>query len=635
MKQIVNTFIIIALMSFATSCVEDIQTNIVNDTVAKVEFIIEDFMPADATKAAFEVSTMKFQWSADDIIGIFPETGWQTQFNMESGAGSNTAVFDGGSWGLKSASKYYAYYPFSKENFESMDMREKVPYSYDGQTACFADANGIVNLSKYDFMASGVSTVENGNVNFTFKHLGALCRISFEAPTTATYSKIIISADNEVFPLNGYFDATDEDADGVLKLESNSTLKNHMELSFPSSMQLFASGDKVELYFLMPPVDLSDMTLKMKLVNTAYDFYETTLTGYEILAGKSYSWVAEFDTYEPPIGMETANCYVISTVGSYSFPTVKGNSVYYVGSVASAEVLWESFGTDVAPNVGDLISKVSYSENMITFSTSDTFKEGNALIAAKDSDGNILWSWHIWLTDKPADQWYSNNAGVMMDRNLGATSATPGDVGALGLLYQWGRKDPFLGSSDISGNTKAKSTLSSWPRTSSSSSDGTISYATANPTTFIEMNNNNYDWWYSSDSSTDDTRWTSTKTMYDPCPVGYRVPDGGPTGVWATAFGTSSSFNENVYDATNEGFNFGRSETNKYLAEESTCWYPAAGYLDNSNGYLLSTGDSGYYWSCSPNGKFAFGLGFGDNGGVFQSSGSTRASGRSVRCLRE
>ena len=35
----------------------------------------------------------------------------------------------------------------------------------------------------------------------------------------------------------------------------------------------------------------------------------------------------------------------------------------------------------------------------------------------------------------------------MMDRNLGATSATPGNVGSLGLLYQWGRKDPFLGSS--------------------------------------------------------------------------------------------------------------------------------------------------------------------------------------------
>ena len=27
---------------------------------------------------------------------------------------------------------------------------------------------------------------------------------------------------------------------------------------------------------------------------------------------------------------------------------------------------------------------------------------------------------------------------------MGAVSATPGDAGAIGLLYQWGRKDPFV-----------------------------------------------------------------------------------------------------------------------------------------------------------------------------------------------
>ena len=32
-----------------------------------------------------------------------------------------------------------------------------------------------------------------------------------------------------------------------------------------------------------------------------------------------------------------------------------------------------------------------------------------------------------------------------MDRNLGALSATPNDAKALGLFYQWGRKDPSMG----------------------------------------------------------------------------------------------------------------------------------------------------------------------------------------------
>lgn len=89
------------------------------------------------------------------------------------------------------------------------------------------------------------------------------------------------------------------------------------------------------------------------------------------------------------------------------------------------------------------------------------------------------------LTDKPEEQVYYNKAGTMMDRNLGATSAIPGDVGALGLLYQWGRKDPFLGSSSIRRNKEALSTIS-WPLpVVSTSNTGTIEYSITHPTTYI------------------------------------------------------------------------------------------------------------------------------------------------------
>lgn len=131
----------------------------------------------------------------------------------------------------------------------------------------------------------------------------------------------------------------------------------------------------------------------------------------------------------------SANCYIISDAGLYKFKTVKGNSTTSVGSVASASILWETFGTDTAPEPSDLISEICCKEGYIAFQTADTFKEGNAVIAAKDGSGNILWSWHIWFTDQPQSHVYNNNAGTMMDRNLGATSATKGDVGALGLLY--------------------------------------------------------------------------------------------------------------------------------------------------------------------------------------------------------
>ncbi len=323
----------------------------------------------------------------------------------------------------------------------------------------------------------------------------------------------------------------------------------------------------------------------------------------------------------------TANCYIVSNPGSYSFPTVKGGSTETVGTVVYADVLWESFGTDVKPSAGDLISSVSYSSGKISYTVASPFREGNAVIAARDASGTILWSWHIWLTDQPDEQVYNNNAGTMMDRNLGATSATPGDVGALGLLYQWGRKDPFLGSSSISSSTLAKSTITWPPAVNSNTSNGTIEYATANPTTFITYNSSNYDWYYTGSSSTDNTRWQSEKTIYDPCPVGWRVPDGGGAGVWSRA--SEYWYFNHTYDSVDEGMNFSGK-----FADGSTVWYPASGHR-GYGGTLGLVGLSGDYLSVTPFGDDAYYLSFNDYGDVLPSFIDNRAGGLSVRCLQE
>ena len=96
-----------------------------------------------------------------------------------------------------------------------------------------------------------------------------------------------------------------------------------------------------------------------------------------------------------------------------------------------------------------------------------------------DYDGRILWSFHIWMTDAPEKQIYyrydpetqaftDEVVCTMMDRNLGATSASVDDGAATyGLLYQFNRKDPLLGSTVIDGDdatfTVAASTAA-WPR---------------------------------------------------------------------------------------------------------------------------------------------------------------------------
>ena len=317
----------------------------------------------------------------------------------------------------------------------------------------------------------------------------------------------------------------------------------------------------------------------------------------------------------------TANCYIVSESGIYKFPAVKGNSNESVGEVASAEVLWESFGTSVTPKVGELVESASYKEGQILISVASSYKEGNAVVAAKDASGTILWSWHIWLTDQPAEQVYYNNAGTMMDRNLGATSATPGDVGALGLLYQWGRKDPFLGASSISDDVVAKSTVS-WPSAVFSSSiNGTLDFSVQNPMTFIGS------------SDTDLTRWKSNKTINDPCPTGWRVPDGGINGTWATALGTSSSFHK-PYDNSKKGINFAGK-----LGSADVIWYPASGYLYDTHGGLTYVGQGGSYWSAASEEEYVPIFDFCDDN-IYKYNVSTNgglsllATGLSVRCLK-
>jgi len=376
------------------------------------------------------------------------------------------------------------------------------------------------------------------------------------------------------------------------------------------------------------------------LTDTKYYYY------CFIEQGETYTYfdVKEFQTWHPysvPTDLDvssatdlsssaSANCYIISEPGLYKFKTVKGNGTTSVGSVASASILWETFGTSTSPEFCDLISGFCYKDGYIAFQTADTFKEGNAVIAAKDASGTILWSWHIWFTDQPQAQVYYNNAGTMMDRNLGATSATPGDVGALGLLYQWGRKDPFLGSSSISDNIEAKSTIT-WPSAvESNSSNGTIEYATAHPTTFITYNNSNSDGYYTGSLSTDNTRWTtseSSKSIYDPCPAGWRVPDGGSNGIWSKA-----GFGITTYDSTNEGMSFS-------ISSPSTTWYPASGCRNFVLCDLWDVGFCSYYWSASPNsndGECAYALLFDCYGNVLPSASAStyRASGFSVRCLQ-
>ena len=125
---------------------------------------------------------------------------------------------------------------------------------------------------------------------------------------------------------------------------------------------------------------------------------------------------------------------------------------------------------------------------------------------------------------------------------------------------------------------------------------------------------------------TDHTRWQSEKTIYDPCPVGWRVPDGGSDGIWFMA-----GFDDTTYDSNNKGISFS-------ITASSTTWYPSSGALALNGGSLLDlfgVGSIGNYWSITNYGYMAYYLCFDDDGAVKRTNREYLYRALSIRCFKE
>lgn len=248
----------------------------------------------------------------------------------------------------------------------------------------------------------------------------------------------------------------------------------------------------------------------------------------------------------------TANCYIARKLNTtYSFDaTVQGNGKTTTNirpqrlNGTSAILIWET-GTER----NAIISDVSFADGRITFTTGS--KRGNAVIGLLDSRGDCIWSWHIWSVDydiESSGQTYFSGK-TFMDRNLGALTTDCTQPSSRGMYYQWGRKDPFIYPANNQDTRKFADAVyasgyeygESYPDTSSDpESMMSISWATAHPTTY--MNGAFYsdwddcttiiDWLYDSSpnlwgnptTSSNTVTATSTKSIYDPCPPGWKTP---------------------------------------------------------------------------------------------------------------
>lgn len=248
----------------------------------------------------------------------------------------------------------------------------------------------------------------------------------------------------------------------------------------------------------------------------------------------------------------TANCYIARKLNTtYSFDaTVQGNGKTTTNirpqrlNGTSAILIWET-GTER----NAIISDVSFADGRITFTTGS--KRGNAVIGLLDSRGDCIWSWHIWSVDydiESSGQTYFSGK-TFMDRNLGALTTDCTQPSSRGMYYQWGRKDPFIYPANNQDTRKFADAVyasgyeygESYPDTSSDpESMMSISWATAHPTTY--MNGAFYsdwddrttisDWlydprpnlWGNPTTSSNTVTATSTKSIYDPCPPGWKTP---------------------------------------------------------------------------------------------------------------
>lgn len=224
-----------------------------------------------------------------------------------------------------------------------------------------------------------------------------------------------------------------------------------------------------------------------------------TYNNFNIKRNRVYRVTANFKSVSYFFPTPSANCFIVEPGNTLTFfpyyRTEKGGG-YDIRTyldptvedlkISSVYIVWQDKGVIGDNSNGKL---VTMSDITVPEGTKDTYEyikskfrinvktanEGNALIAARNSKGEIIWSWHIWVTaNDPGNvgkairyttyEWDSSgikadasnpssNTRVpgyqVMSCNLGALADAPvsGDdeskYRTYGLLYQWGRKDPF------------------------------------------------------------------------------------------------------------------------------------------------------------------------------------------------
>ncbi|MED9801122.1 MAG: fimbrillin family protein [Prevotella sp.] len=310
----------------------------------------------------------------------------------------------------------------------------------------------------------------------------------------------------------------------------------------------------------------------------------------------------DLSTEGETIAKTTANCYVVNAAGTYKLPLVYGNAIVngkqnpgaydkdpkfvdyngnhinspYLPTPDDATLVW-SDGFYMFKDV-----RLSADKKYLIFTIDpDYIQQANAVVAVRDAQDNIMWSWHIWVTEHPVltetaeiSEWQNtSNKFHLMEWNLGwvdgkmvfynprkldfvftqdmtgtqqkMTLTQEGakldykDIGST--YYQWGRKDPIVALKNRNqlgvGDYRPMETPTDDYQYKVRKGLTYMKDAIRNPNIYyVEQDNDNeHKWLYStsftyrlwdgnSNNYAEIDERSSIKTVYDPSPRGFKVP---------------------------------------------------------------------------------------------------------------
>lgn len=520
--------------------------------------------------AVLENSTVKTVWAEGDAIlvyAVIDGADVSAKYILSSGAGTAQGKFVPSGKALATgATGYFATYPYSEDI--SFAMHNTFSFSMESEQAVdvpvFAYAEDAANLT----FSSPV-----GAIKLPLKGKGGIARLE----VTDADSKSILNGNVTYNPKTTKFD-----------IKNAAASKNMVTKVLAEKVEL---GDTpVDFVVELPKGALATgATLVLYDVNNSplanVEIPAQTIEAGKVAVVELAPIVPVAQTVDLNVTQGYANTYQIKSVGKYRFQPVKGNDSAAAIDAVTAEITWETWCNNESVVANSLVKSVTVEDGYVVFETADPYHAGNALISVKDGSGTIVWSWMLWFTEETVANIEIDGVQVM-DRNLGALSTDPAKPGLnYGLLWQWGRSVPILGFD----GTADETVMTSAPAITEDYIDYeaaglekgagfTVDYVIANPTKFFYSGNRQ--WAPNPLDEAAQYLWNTTKTIYDPCPAGYKVIS--PDAAEALFAGIEES-------TENDPINFGFKLNGN--------WFPYTGWWKYSGDSRRDNKSAAYFWT--------------------------------------